>query len=226
MRWVLCFDFLNSSIPQKMEISVLNTIWFWFANTISVWCIPLWGESSHIPHYAHRRGKNNYLCFKDIKQSRKQLCKLEWEHGPLFRVCKFHFYLYGWSFTFLTDLLLLSYLWTTLSFSISNYQEDVEMSSSIVCLHLLSNTEISSLVDYADVLSRLALSFNHQKLMYFGELENIQKFYQELKLIGGPNNILNSGQIFYREKPEMRLFSIHKWKYTNCASKLIQMDCH
>lgn len=83
------------------------------------------------------------------------------------------------------------------------------MGSSIVCLHLLSNTEISSLVDYADVLSRLALSFKHQKLLYFGELQNIQKFYQELKLIGGPNNILNSGQNFYREKPEMRVF-IHK----------------
>lgn len=128
-----------------------------------------WGQSYHTL-CSQERKKTITFASRTLSKAESYHTKLNGSITIIFRVCKFHQYLYGWSFIFLTDFLpLLSYLWTTFSFSNSSYQENAEVSSSVICPCLLSSTGISSLVHYADGSSRLTLSFKHQQLSYFGE---------------------------------------------------------
>lgn len=109
-----------------------------------VWdAFSLWGESSHILHYAHRRVK------KPITFASRTLSKAESDYAELngsitiiFRVCKFHWYLYGLKFHISdrssSHIISFHHTW----FSISSYQENAEVGSSVIFPHLLSSSEI------------------------------------------------------------------------------------
>lgn len=100
------------------SLGCINTIWFGFANTISVWCIlPMGWEQSYPTLCSQESKKPITFASRTLSKAENHYAQLNGSITIILRVCKFHQYVYGQNFTFLTDLLsLISYLCTTLGF--------------------------------------------------------------------------------------------------------------
>ena len=165
----------------------INTIWFWFANTISMWCsLPMGWEQSYPTLWSQESKKPITFASRTLSKAESRYAQLNGSITIIFRVCKFHQYLYGWNFTFLTDLLpLISYLCTTLGFpflAIKKMQRWAFLLSAYT--YQTQKFFISWLFRWLVKIS--FLSFKHQKPSLFWEFKHMQKVSQEWKCTGGP----------------------------------------
>lgn len=95
----------------------INTIWFCFANTINMWCIlPIGWEQSYPTLFSQNSKSPITFASKILRKAERQYVQLNGSITITFRFCKFHQYLYGWNFTFLTNLPCILYLCSTLGF--------------------------------------------------------------------------------------------------------------
>lgn len=125
------------------SLECISTICFWFANTISVWCIlPMGWEQSYTTLCSQESKKPITFASRTLSKAESHYTELNGSITIIFRVCKFHWYLYGLKFhiSYRSSSHIISFHHTW--FSISSYQENAEVGSSVIFPHLLSSSEI------------------------------------------------------------------------------------